>query len=197
MLSSPTTSQRAILITCLSNSYRACRISGGFTKRMIVITILLISVLIAVLYVGMAIYQHPQLPTSISHMVFDLQRPYQFVWTLFIGSMAFGICPSLLEVLDGSPFQFVGFLTIASLAFVGVMPLIKHDPNTAHNILAVAAGIGSQLCVLLICPWWLLIWSLFLVVVLFPVRILEGKGIFILELLCYITLISSVLCQIL
>lgn len=159
--------------------------------------LLLISIALALLYTGVTICLNRKLPNSISHMVFSLKRPYQFVWTLFIWSMAFGICPSLLEVMDGSPFQFLGFLTIASLAFVGAMPLIKHDPNTAHNILAIAAGIGSQLCVLIISPWWLLLWLLFLPILLFPMRCLEGKGIFVLELFCYITLITSVLCQIL
>lgn len=156
--------------------------------------LLLLSVLIAVLYVGTAIYLHRELPASISHMVFNLSKGYQFVWTLFIWSMAFGICPALLDALDGSIFQFVGFLTIAALAFVGAMPLVRHDPNTAHNILAIAAGIGSQLCVMLICSWWLLLWFVLVpLIASSTMRIFEGKGIFILEVLCYITLIAAIL----
>lgn len=121
-------------------------------------TLLLISVLIAVLYVGTTIYIHKELPASISHMVFNLPRKYQFLWTLFIWAIAFGTCPALLDAMDGSMFQFVGFLFIASLAFIGTLPLIHNDPNTAHSVLAVAAGVLSQLCVLIISPYWLLLW---------------------------------------
>ena len=86
-------------------------------------TLLLISVLITVLYVGTTIYIHKELPASVSHMVFNLPRNYQFLWTLFIWSVAFGTVPALLDAMEGSIFQFVGFLFIASLAFIGAMPL--------------------------------------------------------------------------
>lgn len=157
-------------------------------------TLLLISVLITVLYVGTTIYIHKGLPASVSHMVFNLPRKYQFLWTLFIWAIAFGTCPALLDAMDGSMFQFVGFLFIASLAFIGTLPLIHNDPNTAHSVLAVAAGVLSQLCVLIISPYWLLLWFALFYFVFAPIpKWLEGKGIFVLELFCYTTLILAIL----
>jgi hypothetical protein len=159
-------------------------------------TLLLISVLITVLYVGTTIYIHKELPASVSHMVFNLPRNYQFLWTLFIWSVAFGTVPALLDAMEGSIFQFVGFLFIASLAFIGAMPLIRNNPNTAHSVLAIVAGVLSQLCVLIISPYWLLLWFSLIYFLFAPLpKWLNGKGIFVLEVYCYTTLIAAILCH--
>ena len=96
-------------------------------------TLLLISVLITVLYVGTTIYIHKELPASVSHMVFNLPRNYQFLWTLFIWSVAFGTVPALLDAMEGSIFQFVGFLFIYCLEWLVKMWICWFDLDRAYR----------------------------------------------------------------
>ncbi len=154
--------------------------------------LLIIATLVALLYIGGATFLHRDLPASVSQLVFSLPRKYQFLWTLFIWVITFCIAPPLLSVLSESTFQFVGFLTVAALAFVGALPLVYHDANTAHTILANIAGIGTQLCVMLINPWWLLVWFVLLPLVIRAPKCLIGKGICLVEIVCFITLVASI-----
>ena len=76
------------------------------------------------------------------------------------------------------------------------MPLIRNNPNTAHSVLAIVAGVLSQLCVLIISPYWLLLWFSLIYFLFAPLpKWLNGKGIFVLEVYCYTTLIAAILCH--
>lgn len=168
------------------------------------ITLLIIAILLMVIYIGITIWKKKELPKSISHMVYDLPKGgWRWLWTIWLWSVVICVAPSLIEALSGSSFQFVGFLTIASLLFIGALPLFDTDHLKWHNTLAIAGGIGSQICTILICPWWMFLW--FIMVVLMGgafcafndnkgcYRFIDGKGIFITEILCSTTAIAAII----
>lgn len=168
------------------------------------ITLLIIAILLMVLYIGITIWKKKELPKSISHMVYDLPKGgWRWLWTIWLWSVVICVAPSLIEALSGSSFQFVGFLTIASLLFIGALPLFDTDHLKWHNTLAIAGGIGSQICTILICPWWMLLW--FIMIALMGgafcafndnkgcYRFIDGKGIFITEILCSTTVIAAII----
>lgn len=159
---------------------------------------LLSSLLLAVLFVGAAIWRLKALPDSISALVFLLERRWQWVWTLWLFAVALTLAPPLLDAMPDE-WRFVGFLTVGSLLFVAAMPLVRHDENRAHYVLAVAAGVLSQLCVLVLCWPCLLLWGL-MVVLLGKATLpdeqlpwwLDGKLTMVAECICAATVYASV-----
>ena len=157
-------------------------------------TMLILSVLLVVLYVGTAIWHGRKLPDSVSAMVYLLPRAGQWIWTLWLWVVSFLIIPSLLETLPEDLTAF-GFLTIVCLCFSGAMPLVKNEANTMHYAFAIAGGILSQVCVAIICPSWLTAWMLFIFlmgsVYIQPWgslgKAMKGKGVFVAEAICWLT----------
>lgn len=148
-----------------------------------------------------------KLPESISALVYALPKKWQWVWIVWMLAVSFTTMIPVIEVLSLKDAEVLGFVTLTSLVFVSVMPLTQE--KKMHCPLAVIAGIASQMCVVLICPWWLLLWIVMAgiigVVAFFksafalindseevPV-ILDGKGVLLAEGICYVTMIGSVL----
>ena len=167
------------------------------------VTLLILSALLAVLYVGAAIGAKRELPDSVSSMVYLLPKTGQWIWIVWMWMVSLLLAPAMIEAMPDS-LRFIAFLTVASLMFCGAMPVVKDKKNTAHNILGVSAGILSQVCVLFICPWWLLAWLL-MVALLFgslaafndsvqTPRICDGKGVFVSETICWISITGSLFC---
>ena len=165
------------------------------------VTLLLIaSILLVALYVGVTIWRKKELPPSISEMVFDLPTMWQWVWTAWLAIVDIFAAPALFEAMPEN-WQFVGFFFIGCLLFVAAMPLVRKSRNKAHEILAIAAGIFSQLCVGIICPWFFLMWVVFAIIPFFdkkwympglPMWMIRSR-LFLVEAVCAITLYGSVI----
>ena len=165
--------------------------------------LLFVSILMAIIPVVIVTWRRGELPESISAMVYELPEKWQWLWSVWIWAVMFTFAPVLMNALEGSIFQFVGFITLASLVFVGAMPLFDTESHKYHYPLAYAAGIGSQICVLVICPWWILCWIPMVVLILACMagvndseevpRVLNGKGTMIAELTCYVSLVGALL----
>lgn len=166
-------------------------------------TLLIISVLLVMSFVGVAIWMERELPESVSALVYLLPEKggIRWLWTLWMWAVALTIAPSLMEALDGSNWQFIGFMTIASLIFTGAWPLFQTETRGGHYFLAMASGILSQLCVLLIDADWLFAWALFVFlmgsVYIQPEgrlgKAMKGKGVFLAEAVCFISLVGALL----
>ena len=141
-------------------------------------TLLIISILLAVLYTGIAIWRKSSLPHSISAIVYDFSRGWQWCWTTWLSLVAITIAPGLIEATP-EPFKFVAFATCACLLFTAAVPLVRGTRNTAHAVLAYAAGILSQVCVAIDSPFWLLAWA--------------GFATFIIWTVCGLTTIGSII----
>lgn len=153
---------------------------------------ILFSMLLAVLGIGLSTWRRKELPRSVSAMVYNLPVSEQYIWTLWLWVTASLCVPSLMESIR-EPWTFVGFFWIVAVMFCGAMPLTERDTEKWHDLLGLAAGIISQCCVWLVCPWWLFVWLIPMVlsglvaVCVEPwaervLDILEGKGVLVLEI---------------
>lgn len=166
------------------------------------IILLLISILLVALYTGAAIWTHKELPDSVSSMVYYLPKHGKWFWTVWIWAATYTLTPALFEVIPEN-FGVIAHAFATSVLFVGAMPLVKDESNKAHNVLGISAGIFSQLCVLLICPWCLALWGVMGILMAVCVgvlgknciipKFLNGKGVFVAEVICYITIVTSLL----
>lgn len=126
------------------------------------------------------------IPDSISAMVYNLSRKWRWLWTVWMYAVALTLAPCLIDLLPDDV-QFIGFLTIAFLGFVGAMPLCETDMRMWHYMLAVAAGIFSQVCVAVINPYMLLSWALVL-----PF-LRSDKNVFASEVICWLTMVGTII----
>ena len=161
------------------------------------VTLIIISLILVVLFVGATIYHTRSIPDSVSAMVYALPTAGRYLWTVWIWAVSMLLVPSLMESL-GSYWQFLGFLWCASMAFCGALPLVKGEPNIAHNALGITAGVISQAIVLILNPWWMCVWLLLSWFVLTDktrelTSIWYGKTCFLAESVCYISLVLSLL----
>lgn len=181
--------------------------------------LVLASILLAVLFVGTVIWRrwrdtdasasfsgrlNTALPDSISALVYELPRPWQWLWIVWIWSVSLLACIPLIEVLPDDV-KVLGFATIVCLMLCGAMPISdSHVNRRAHNVFGILGGILSQACVLLQCPLYLLAWLLFAAVCacdalpsqngrIYPSRWYDGKGVLLAEMICAVTVFGSLL----
>ena len=99
--------------------------------------------------------------------------------------------------------QFIAELMLATLAFTAAMPLSGQENKKRHYSFAIASGILSQFCVLILNPWWLLPWLPMLALVMLSFaahngtggisKVCNGKGVFIAEVTCVLSLYAALL----
>lgn len=166
-------------------------------------TLLLVSMLTAVVPLVVASVRKRQVPVSISAMVYLLPKGgWQWMWTLWLWAVAFTLAPPLIEAMpDG--WRFIAALMLATLAFTAAMPLSGQENKERHYRFAIASGILSQFCVLVLNPWWLLPWLPMLALVMLVSaadndedgiqKVSNGKGVFIAEVTCVLSLYAALL----
>lgn len=173
-------------------------------------TLIIISLIIALSYVAGVVWKKRELPCSLSAMVFELKGNAKWLWTLWLWAVTFTIGIPTIEALPESV-KFLGFLMMGSLIFVGAMPLFESETKVEHYFFAVIGGLLSQVCVALICPWWLFTWLAFvaLLVKLACDCYKERKdmvivehwydhiGLFLSEVICYVALVGAVVTELL
>ena len=163
-------------------------------------TMLIVSLALAVLYTGTAIAVKKGLPDSVSAMVYDLPKAGKYVWTVWIWAVTLLLCPTLFENI-GEDYGILAHCFATCMMFVGAMPLVRNESNKAHNVLGIAAGVFSQICVAIIDPNWLFSWALFIFlmgsVYVQPQgwlgKAMKGKGIFVAEMSCWISVMGSLI----
>ena len=169
------------------------------------ITLLIISFLLVALYVGAAIWKERKLPDSVSALVWVLPKgSWRWLWTVWMWAVTFTLPPPLIETMPDD-LRALGFLFGALMLFTGAFPLFDSDHVAYHNILGITAGILSQVCVVFLCPWWLLLWSVMFVLIVGSMaafndkeevpKILAGKGVFLSEVICWVTLNGAILTE--
>jgi len=163
-------------------------------------TMLILSSVLAVLYTGTAIWRKNRLPDSVSAMVYDLPKAGQYLWTVWIWAVTLLLCPKLFEIVPEN-FEVLAHCFATSMMFIGAMPLVKGEQNKAHNVLGITAGIFSQICVFVIDPDWLSSWMLFVFLVgsiyVQPQgwlgKAMKGKTIFVAEAVCWLSVMGSLI----
>lgn len=157
--------------------------------------------LIAVSYVVVVLKRSPETPESISAFVYSLRGGRRWVWSAWLVAVSVLLMPQLLELLpDGT--EFFGFLTVVCLMGAAITPMVRKETRRLHTTLAVIAGVLSQVCVLIICPWWLLVWLVMAILIAGAFAgfndadgevtpLFEGTGVLISETLCTISVYGA------
>ena len=162
---------------------------------------LIISILLVALYVGATIWRRRELPESVSAMVHDLSKPWRWVWSVWLATITVLISPALTAAMPHEWYGIAGHICIVLLAMTAAIPLLSGEHNKAHNVCGISAGIMSQVCVMIICPYWLLTWILYLILPYcdrkwyipgLPMWMIRSK-VFIIEAFCSVTQIGSLL----
>lgn len=150
--------------------------------------VILTSALLAMVFPAFFIIKHRELPESISALVYSLDRGWQWLWGVWLFVTGLMACIAMIDKLPDN-FKFAGFLTLVCIGFTASMPIIMKKHEKAHTILGVSAGVLSQLSVMLINYWWLILW----VVLLVLHRCINGKMVFLAESICAITVYMALI----
>lgn len=173
------------------------------------ITIIIILILIGII----TSYKiQDEIPDSMSAVVYELPKRWQWLWSVWVWLLMVLLAKPLIGALGGEWWRgFIGFLTLASMGVVGAVPLSvsgrqeKSRTRIAlHYNMAWVLGLLTQLCVWLICPAWLWLWSILVILagvmivwydkpwVQWIDKTLAGKGVLLLEALAAMALFGAI-----
>lgn len=101
------------------------------------------------------------IPPSLSASVFNIPTNKRWIWTVILFVVCFLCVPTYIEKTDINT-QFLSFLSIGGLAFVGAASLVKFSDDKmqfrVHEVGAIVCAACSQLVLVFNCPWLLLLW---------------------------------------
>ena len=132
------------------------------------------------------------IPTSLSASVFDLKQSMRWIWTVVLAAVCFLCVPTYIEKTAENT-QFLAFIAIAALAFVGGAPLVRDTKDIAykvHCVAAVVCALCSQLVLVFNQPWLLLFWFPWAVAEFIETDLFENKWItqvFWAEMVCFVS----------
>ena len=121
---------------------------------------ILIAVIILLAYTIALCIKGGGIPPSLSASVFDLKHNMRWIWTVVLALVCFMCVPTYIEK-TGENTQFLAFIAIAALAFVGAAPLVADKTDLAykvHCVAAVVCAVCSQLVLVFNQPWLLDCW---------------------------------------
>ena len=114
------------------------------------------------------------IPPSLSASVFNIPTNKRWIWTVVIFTVCILVVPTYIEKTDINT-QFLSFLSIGGLGFVGAAPLVKLKDDVlqfkVHEIGAIICAICSQLVLIFNYPIFLCSW----IILLFILLLLVGK----------------------
>lgn len=106
------------------------------------------------------------IPPSLSASVFNIPTNKRWIWTVVLFAVCFLCVPIYIEKTYDNT-QFLAFLAIAGLAFVGAAPLVKFSDDEmqfmVHKVGAIVCAACSQILLVFNCPWLLLSWIPFII----------------------------------
>ena len=133
-----------------------------------------IAILILLVYILTLIKIGGSTPPSLSVSIFNLPINKHWIWTVVIFTICILIVPTYIEKADINT-QFLSFLSIGGLGFVGAVPLVKLKNDVlqfkVHEIGAIICAICSQLVLIFNYPIFLCSW----IILLFILLLLVGK----------------------
>ena len=101
------------------------------------------------------------IPPSLSASVFNISTNKRWIWTVVLFTVCILVVPTYIEK-TGINTQFLSFLSIGGLIFVGAAPLVKFSDDKmqfkVHKVGAITCAACSQLVLVFNCPLLLLLW---------------------------------------
>lgn len=147
------------------------------------------AIIILLAYIVCLCYRGGGVPSSLSATVFDLPVGWKWLWTIVIYAVCFLCVPHYVEV-TGENTQFLAFIAIAALAFVGAAPLVKEKADLSYKVhcgAAVVCAVCSQLVLVFNEPLLLMCWFPFVVIFVYMLaaRITWSTKVFWAEMVCF------------
>ena len=106
------------------------------------------------------------IPPSLSASVFNIPTNKRWIWTVVIFIVCILVVSTYIEKTDINT-QFLSFLSISGLGFVGAAPLVKLKNDVlqfkVHEIGAIICAICSQLVLIFNYPILLYSWIIFII----------------------------------
>ena len=139
-------------------------------------------------------------PKSLSMTFYLLQEKKNWTRIFFpimMVGMAFLLLPAWLEISVGSLFQFLAFLTVTGIIFVGAVPTFKSSDleNTVHMTSAIVAAIFAILWVILVSKlWWtIVLWIATLGLTMWLTKTIKSSYIYWLETIAFMSTFTSII----
>ena len=109
---------------------------------------IIVAIIILLVYTIVMIKIGGSIPPSLSASVFNIPTNKRWIWTVVIFTVCILVVPTYIEKTDINT-QFLSFLSIGGLGFVGAAPLVKLKDDVlqfkVHEIGAIICAICSQL----------------------------------------------------
>jgi hypothetical protein len=140
-------------------------------------------------------------PKSLSMTFYLFKERLDILKVLFpsmITMLVICLMPCWIQISEGSPFQFLSFLSAASLLFVGFAPSFKSSSleNNVHQISAYLCALCSILWIVLVTPYWYVILIVLGIVTALAIVTKTWKTCYIywLEMVAFVSTFISILC---
>jgi len=161
--------------------------------------IILTLVSLALAVSGMIVMMRGGVPESVSGLVYNLSERMQWWWSAWLIAVAASVMVPLMSALGDV--AWLGWLTVVCLIGAAVTPVFNRDTRTMHYVCGIAAGVLSQVCVACLCPWWLLVWLIWLPLLAGAVAafndaeetpyFMDGYGVLVAECVCAVSLYGA------
>lgn len=140
-----------------------------------------------------------RLPDTVSDMAYKHNGTVMRLrYTVWLWAATFTLTPALFQFVP-EEWDGLAHAYATSIVLCGLMPLLNKDRNLFFVIFGLAAGVFSQCCVVVLCPWWLLVWTHLGAMVAFADRHdafpshFVGKGVLVIEFVSWFTIASAIL----
>lgn len=147
---------------------------------------------------GLLLMSRGGVPESVSGLVYNLSERMRWAWSGWLIAVALTLMVPLMSALGDA--GLLGWLTTVCLMCAGA----TLNTRALHYFFSAATGGLSQVCVACLCPWWLLIWALWLPLLAGAMAALNdaeempclmaGHSVFVAECTCAISLYGCLLC---
>lgn len=139
-----------------------------------------------------------RLPATVSDMAYGHpERIRRLHYTLWLWGATFTLTPALFHLMP-EEWEGLAHAYATSVVFCGLMPLMVRGRNLLFAVFGLSAGVFSQCCVCVLCPWWMLVWTHLGALVAFADRRdtvpswFVGKGVMVVEFASWLTIASAI-----
>lgn len=140
-------------------------------------------------------------PKSLSMTFYLFKERLDILKVLFptmIAMLVICLMPCWIQISEGSNFQFLSFLSAASLGFVGAAPAFKSSSleNSVHQVSAYLCAAFALLWIILVTPYWYVILIVLGIVTALAIVTKTWKTSYIywLEMVAFVSTFISILC---
>ena len=133
---------------------------------------------------------------SMTYYLFkDRQNALKALFPVMITLLCTFLMPCWISISEGSDFQFLSFLSAASLLFVGFAPAFKDSDleNTVHQVSAYMCAACAIMWIILVTPyWWIILIILGIVIALaIATKTLKTSYIYWLEMVAFLSTFAT------